>query len=241
MKPLYLFRNSCVLLAGLLLACSCNQDYEDISSPQKDEKLSNPATNKSGIEGESKTQAEATPITRFADKHTHGDAELGIVFENGKVTIELESPLYNILGFEHSPQTDKQHEIVAQAEKQLSRGAELFIFNDEANCRVTSKDITVKLFDGSEGNETHDDHDDHDDNEQHSHENKHQGHEENIHQDVLLGYEFTCQNPSSLSTVNINLFQFFEDLSDIDVTYLGPSAQKQVNLKRKNTQMDLSQ
>lgn len=237
MKPLSLFRNILVFMAALLLACSDNHDHADTSPPQKNETSSTPATKNAGVEAKSKTQAEVTPITRFADKHTHGDAELGIVLENGKVIIEFESPLYNILGFEHSPETDKQHITVARAEKQLSRGTELFIFNDEAGCGITSKNMAVKLFTGSEDNETHDDHDN---NDQHSHENKHQGHEENTHQDVFLSYEFTCQNPSSLSSVNINLFQFFEDLSDIDVTYLGPSAQKQVNLTRKNTQMDLS-
>ncbi|WP_026941161.1 DUF2796 domain-containing protein [Hellea balneolensis] len=259
MKQLPFFKITQILIAGLFAACSESNDtvstdhlHQDPISVKSDDNLERNTTDETDTAAKKTINDGAARVTRSADKHAHGDAELGIVLEDGTVTIEFESPLYNILGFEHSPESDAQRKTVKRAESQLSRGAELFEFNDEAGCKTTSEDMAVKLFNEHEHNTTHDDHhqeEDHDhdkehsDHEDHAEEDEHSDHEfhdEDTHKDVLLNYEFVCMTPSSLSNVNINIFRFFEDLSDIDVTYLGPSTQKQVNLTPKSTEMDLS-
>ena len=172
----------------------------------------------------------ASSVTRSANAHSHGDAELAIVLEGAMITVELETPLYNLLGFEHHPETAAQKAKVEMAEDQLQKGEALFVFNANAKCNLISESKAVHLFDEDHHDDEHDEHDEHDDDEQ-----------EDSHKDVLLQYQYRCTKPSSLENVSVNLFEFFEDMSDIDVTYLGPSTQKQVSLTRKNTQMDLSQ
>ncbi|MEK9704254.1 MAG: DUF2796 domain-containing protein, partial [Deltaproteobacteria bacterium] len=46
------------------------------------------------------------------EAHVHGEAKLNIVFEGQELLIELRSPSYNLVGFEHEPKTKNQHELV---------------------------------------------------------------------------------------------------------------------------------
>ena len=177
----------------------------------------------------------ASSVTRSANAHSHGDAELAIVLEGAMITVELETPLYNLLGFEHHPETAAQKAKVEMAEDQLQKGEALFVFNANAKCNLISESKAVHLFDEDHHDDEHDEHDDDE------HHDEHLDEQEDSHKDVLLQYQYRCTKPSSLENVSVNLFEFFEDMSDIDVTYLGPSTQKQVSLTRKNTQMDLSQ
>jgi len=189
-------------------------------------------------ESDTHSEEKASSETRSAEAHIHGDAELAVVVDADVVTIELETPLYNLLGFEHHPKTAAQKAKVEMAEGQLQRGEELFVFNAEAKCNLISDSMTLELFDEEhEDDEHHDEHDEHDEHD----DDEHHDEQEDSHKDVLLQYQYRCTKPSSLENVSVNLFEFFEDMSDIDVTYLGPSTQKQVSLTRKNTQMDLSQ
>ena len=189
---------------------------------------------------------EPTPnASRSADAHTHGDAELAVVLEKGSVTIELDTPLYNILGFEHAPETQAQKAAALQAALQLTRSSDLFEFNSKANCKNLSQDQNISLFDKAEADEHsgHDDeghdeenhHEDHDDEE-----DQDEAHKDDAHNDVLLTYEFKCEHPLKLSHLNVNLFEFFEELSQVDVTFLGPATQKQVTLTRTQRQLDIT-
>ena len=180
--------------------------------------------------------------SRSAEAHTHGDAELAVVLEKGVVTIELDSPLYNILGFEHAPETEGQKEKAQKAEQQLALGSELFTFNPKANCQSLSKDRHISLFGKAMAHEYTDHEQDHED-----HSEDHEGEEDHdaldageSHNDILLTYEFGCQYPLKLSYLNVNLFEFFEELSEVDVTFLGPATQKQITLNRKQRQLDIT-
>ena len=246
------------LAAGVLTGCSDNHEHgsphsqphsDDHVLAQKGEAISERIIASKEEETRTKTSS------RSADAHTHGDAELAVVIEKGSVTIELDTPLYNILGFEHAPETQAQKAAALQAELQLTRSSDLFEFNSKANCKNLSQDQNISLFDKAEADEhsDHDDeghdeenhHEDHDDEEGHdahhqdeSHNDE--AHEDEAHNDVLLTYEFKCEHPLKLSNLNVNLFEFFEELSEVDVTFLGPATQKQVTLTRTQRQLDIT-
>ena len=46
------------------------------------------------------------------DAHVHGEAELNIVIEGRELLMELESPSFNLVGFEHEPQSLNQQDLV---------------------------------------------------------------------------------------------------------------------------------
>jgi len=159
--------------------------------------------------------------TRAADSHTHGDATLGIALEGKTLTIELDSPLYNILGFEHVAETAEQKAAAEKAETRLATGASLFTFNSEAGCSPNADNISVDL--GA---------DDHDD--------EHGDEHGESHKDVILTYEYTCQRPDNLNSVSVGLFEHFQNLTELDLVFLGPNTQKQVELSADRTRVDLT-
>lgn len=183
---------------------------------------------------------------RSAESHTHGDASLGVVLEGSAITMEFETPLYNLLGFEHAAETDAQKAALIKAETALSDGASLFLFNGEANCASSGATPSVELSledhdaHDHEG-EHHDDHDDHDDHSDHDDHDDHGGevHDE-THKDVTLRYSFECQSPKALKNMSVSLFEYFDNLLEIDLVYLGPNTQKQAQLSPARPSLNLT-
>ena len=175
--------------------------------------------------------------TRSAEVHAHGNASLAIVLEGSLITAEFDTPLYNILGFEHVAETPEQKAAVLKAESVLSTDASLIVFSSEAGCSITSETNSVNL--NLESREDADNHDEHD-NDDH-HEDNHDEHgEEETHKDVIIQYKYQCQRPKALKNVTVNLFESFKNLTEIELVYLGPNTQKQVELNATKPRMDLT-
>lgn len=181
------------------------------------------------LKAEAQDATESEAVVRTAQAHLHGAAQLAVVLEGDLVIVELETPLYNILGFEHAPETEAQITTVKSAEASLVQGGKLFSFNGSALCDYQAKDDDIALFG---------DHAVHDDDVKKDH--AHEDHHDKGHKDVLLQYSFRCQDSSELSMMTVSLFDVFENMSDLDVVYLGPSTQKQVSLNRNQTTVDLT-
>ena len=111
-----------------------------------------------------------TPV-RSADSHVHGGATLSIVSENDVVQIELETPLYNLLGFEYEPRSDAEKSKVSKVETSLAEPQTLIRFNEDAGCAFDAPVSKISLFD------THSDDDDHHHEEKYNHD--HSDHHEN--------------------------------------------------------------
>ena len=190
------------------------------------------------------TKSAQVSETRSADSHTHGAAALALVLENGVVTAEFETPLYNLLGFEHAAETEAQKAAVKKAETVLSNPAPLFVFNSSAKCAPAAERISVELGldDHGQDHRDHEHDDSHKHDEDHSHDDDH-GHaddEHSDHKDVILSYEFSCQNPDALTEVTVNLFEHFDNLAELDLVYLGPNTQKQISLNAANSRASLT-
>lgn len=155
---------------------------------------------------------------RQVEAHIHGGATLSIAVDGNNVTAELETPLYNLLGFEHGPETAEQKGTVEKVEKQLSEPSTLIRFNDDAGCKAMPVTSTTELFD-------HDDHEDHDD---HS-----------DHRDVVISYGFTCDAPEKLSRLNADLLTAFPLMDELDVVYLGANNQASFELTPSTPTADL--
>lgn len=71
-----------------------------------------------------------------AEAHVHGEAELNIVVEGEDVLVEFISPLENLLGFEHAPETAAQKQAYEDMEQQLTDYRALFTITN-ADCEQT--------------------------------------------------------------------------------------------------------
>ena len=73
--------------------------------------------------------------------HEHGRAALTFALDRTLLTITLESPAVNVVGFEHPPSTDEERAAVSAARALLGAPGQLFLFPPAAACRV--KDFRV--------------------------------------------------------------------------------------------------
>jgi len=169
--------------------------------------------------------------TRSADSHVHGDAVLAMALDGSRLTVELETPLYNFVGFERAPDSEPEKLALKAGEKALANPAQLFLFNSEAKCEPEAEMSPVSLMADHDGHE--DSYDQHHDDEEH--EDEEHG-EEQGHQDVIVEYVFNCVAPNKLKSVQVNLFQAFPNMTELDTIYLGPSTQSSSTLKPNKTQ-----
>ncbi|MBO9685587.1 MAG: DUF2796 domain-containing protein [Mitsuaria chitosanitabida] len=80
------------------------------------------------------------------DKHEHGVVHLDVAVEGDLLTLQLESPLDSVLGFEHQPRTPAQRAAVEQMLQRLRDGAALFTANAPAGCRFEDVQIESGLI-----------------------------------------------------------------------------------------------
>lgn len=165
---------------------------------------------------------------RQADSHVHGAANLALALDGETISVELESPLYTLVGFEHAPETAAQIKVFETAEAALSQPGTLLQFNPEAGCTANPiKGVTLMPDDAPKNHDEHGhDHDAEDDSDY-------------AHKDALLTYSFTCLNPVQLRWLDTRLFDVFDNLAKIDLVYLGPSQQISMGLTPSSDRIQL--
>ena len=204
---------------------------EDVAAPPTETTASQPA------------EPAGTEPVRQADAHTHGDASLAVVLDGSTLTLELDTPLYNLVGFEHAPETDEQRAAVEAAETLLRQPGTLFQVNSEAGCAPSSETLEVHL-----DAEDHSDHDGHHDDEhdghkdEHDHHDDHDDHEgEETHKDVVLEYSFSCSSPGELAQIETALMSSFPNMEELEVVYLGPNRQDLFTLTPSDSKIQLAE
>ena len=104
--------------------------------------------------------------SRQLDAHEHGAAKVMMAMEGKMLQLQFEVPSDSLIGFEYSPESEKDRKVFAYAMTILSNPTNLFDIPDEAECIPVGIKVSQTLFSGEgehhEG-EHHDHGDDHDD------------------------------------------------------------------------------
>ena len=82
--------------------------------------------------------------------HVHGHGHLNIAIEDKTVSIELEVPGADIVGFEHEASTPKQKAALEKAKAKLAAGLSLFTPAAAANCTQKSAKVSIEAEHGDE-------------------------------------------------------------------------------------------
>ena len=130
-------------------------------------------------------------FTHAAPSHVHGVSKMDLAVDGNKLTLAMEVPLDNLVGFEHFPKTDKQHAALAGALKTLKDAHELFVPTAAADCKLESVQVADPFPDSKA---------------------KPDG-----HADVDAQYIFQCAKPAALKSLETALFKKFKRLQRIDV------------------------
>lgn len=171
------------------------------------------------------------------ESHVHGLASLFVVLEGRKLLVELESPAMSLVGFEHTPHNEAQHQQIEQTERQLAAVAKLFSFSG-GQCQLLTADIDMAALEGDHEEGDHEaEHDGH-------HEATHDEHEEHKeseaeHSDVEAQYLFDCQQPETLMAINVVLFDVFPAVEELDAQWVVRSFQGGRTLNPESSRIEL--
>jgi len=138
--------------------------------------------------------------------HVHGVARLDVAVDGGTLTLGLESPLDNLLGFEHLPRTEAQRAAVRAMKEVLGKPESLFVASAAAQCvsisvKLESPVLEPAAKDAGDG-----------------------------HADLDGEFVFRCAHPEALHGVEVKLFAAFPHLQRVNAQIAGPRNQTAVVL-----------
>ena len=152
-----------------------------------------------------------------------------------KVSIELEAPGMDIVGFEHEANSAEQKDAVSKAKDALGDPLSLFKLPAAASCKVVEAKTEVE----TEGDHDHD-HGDKDD--KHA-EHDHDGHDHDDHAGHTafhVTYAIDCATPANLTSITFDYFKAFAGAKALHVSVVSDKAQNKFEVTREKPVLDLA-
>lgn len=135
-----------------------------------------------------------------APAHVHGEAKLEIVVEGNTLAIHLDSPLANLLGFEHAPRTPAEQQAVKAMAATLRQAGRLFVLDAAAGCAAADVQLASPVLDGKVTADGH--------------------------LDLEADFRWQCRHLPALRGIETRLFVAFPRLKRIGVDFAGPAGQQ---------------
>ena len=153
----------------------------------------------------------AGAVSAQGHAHEHGVVKLDIAIEPGKLTVQMESPLDNLIGFERAPRTDAERKTAAAAVARLQAADTLFRIDPAAGCTLKNVELRsapLKLGKAEPGAV------------------------DDGHADLDGDFEFSCKNSALATFIDLGLFSAFSHMQRIDVQIAAQKGQAKRTLKR---------
>ena len=158
-----------------------------------------------------------TPLAAQAlDAHQHGVVQLDIAVDAKRITVQLSSPLDNLLGFEHAPRNDAERGRVASMLAAL-RGT-LFVIDPAGACRVGAVQLNSAALQLGQPDPAE---------------------QQAGHADLDASLEFECSTAARAGFVNTTLFERFAGIQRIDVQLATLRGQRKLTLARPSQRIAL--
>jgi hypothetical protein len=156
--------------------------------------------------------------------HQHGHGTLNIAIEGGRVSMELDVPGADIVGFEHAPSTKAQRTAVEKAKAQLAAPMSLFVLPKSAGCSI--KEASVKIEGAEEAKDA-----------PAGTPKKEAGAE---HSDFNADYVLDCTAVDKVTSIEFPYFRKFPGAEELEVNLVTPKGQSKFEVKRSKPRIDLS-
>lgn len=170
--------------------------------------------------------------------HVHGHGTVNIAIENTRVSIELEAPGMDIVGFEHEANSTDQKAALAKSKAQLADPLSLFKVPAAAKCKLAEAKTEI---------ETEAEHDhDHgaekgDENAEHDHDGDGHDHVDHAgHTTFHVTYAIDCAVPEKLTSITFDYFNVFAGAKELDVSIVTARAQNKFEMTREKPVLDLA-
>jgi hypothetical protein len=166
--------------------------------------------------------------------HAHGVASLQLAVDGNLLTLEFQSPLDNLVGFERPPRNDKEKASVRRMAERLRKAETLFVPTPQAGCSPASVNLESPVIDASllatdagkpgtdsaKGGGRAD--------------KRASGKEDEGHAALTGEFVFRCERPANLRDMEVKLFDVFPQLKRLDVQVAAPGGQKAAKLSSEN-------
>lgn len=129
--------------------------------------------------------------------HVHGVATLQIAVDEKTMTLDLSSPLDNLIGFEHMPRNAKQKAAVKNMADNLNQADRLFIPTADAQCTLQSVKLDSPVLDPKKKPQ--------------------QQSGERVHADLDGEFVFACKQTDKLRDLEVKLFAAYPNLHKVNV------------------------
>jgi hypothetical protein len=152
--------------------------------------------------------------------HQHGVASLQIILEGAQLSMDFDSPLDNVLGFEHAPKTEAETQAVQRLIENLRNVDKIALPSPEAKCQLQTIKLnapTINLKEISDQKVSADHHDE--------------------HADLSMSVKWLCTNLNALRVIDVALFKSFPGLHQIDAQLVGPKGQSARKLTPQQMQL----
>lgn len=170
------------------------------------------------------------PATAQQHVHTHGHMTLDVAIDVQSITLAVESPLENFLGFEHAPDTDVEHKRVADMIAHLDAADQLFQPDPAAACRLSKVELASSALGFGTGKKE----------EYHHHdEEKRHDHADDAHANINVDIVFTCTRATDIRFIDVKLFDVYPRIRTIDVQVAAPRRQFKRILRPDTAQLNL--
>jgi hypothetical protein len=158
---------------------------------------------------------------REAGAHEHGRGTLNIAVEGSKVTMELEVPGFDIVGFEHVAKSRRDKQAVEKAKAQLQAPLALFKLPAAADCRVTEAKVEFGADEDDKAAGA-------------------KAKEEHEHAEFHAQYALECQSPVSITGIEFPFFRAFSGAEKLDVNVITAKGQNKFEVSRKRPSLSLA-
>ena len=138
--------------------------------------------------------------------HVHGVAKLEIAIDSATLTLNLESPLDNLLGFEHLPTNAREKLAVREMADRLNHPATLFVPTLAAQCKSVSTKLASPVLALARVTDS------------------------DGHADLDGEFVFQCAHPQRIHDVEVRLFDAFPNMRQIDVQLISSHGQTAIRL-----------
>ncbi|SMX28384.1 hypothetical protein TRP8649_02504 [Pelagimonas phthalicica] len=162
---------------------------------------------------------------RDLDAHVHGEGKLNIAVEGSEIALELEVPGFDIVGFEHSAESQNDKDAIAAALTALSEPLNVFQLPEAADCHVTKAVAELHNGEYDEDHEEHG-HGDHEDHHDHEDSHDHADHENAQHSEFHAEYVLSCQNTAAIDVISLGYFSAFKNAKELHVQFIDETGAK---------------
>jgi len=149
-----------------------------------------------------------TPALAQQHAHSHGRLSLNAAVDALSITIQMEVPLDNFLGFERAPRTDAERRLVADMVARLNAADKLFLPDPKAECVLSKVSLASAVLGlGEQARQ---------DQKPAQASTASAGKERQEHADIDVSVAFACPKASQARYVDVKLFDAFKRVRTID-------------------------